>query len=248
MPTLNLLPGISESYVRARLERSPGNELSGKFASPVSSASLAANCFAWFHEKPGTLPPLPELPADCTPERIDIEYKASFPWRGGHHPWLDAVVVSQHLLIGIESKRYEPFRDRKSAVFSDAYDRPVWGDGMAPFGAVKDRLKSGDLRFAFLDAAQLVKHALGLATEAGKAGLKPCLFYLFAEPAEFEGRPIDEGVKKAHRDEIQVFADAVDGASVLFRFASYRDWIDTWKCSEGDVRDHGQAILQRFDI
>jgi len=248
MANMNLLPGISEAYVRARLERSPGNELSGKFASPVSSASLAANCFAWFHEKPEMLPPLPGLPVDSSPERIEIEYKTAFPWRGGHHPWLDAAVLSQHLLIGIESKRYEPFRDRKSVIFSDTYDRPVWGDGMAPFGAMKDRLKSGDLRFAFLDATQLVKHALGLATEARKVGLRPCLFYLFAEPAELEGRPIDDGARKAHRDEIHVFADAVDGASVSFHFASYREWIDTWNNCGGDVRDHGQAILQRFDI
>lgn len=43
-----------------------------------------------------------------------------FPWAGGRHPWLDAAVETERYLIGVESKRFEPFRDAKSVRLSDA--------------------------------------------------------------------------------------------------------------------------------
>ncbi|MBS0412652.1 MAG: hypothetical protein JSR86_22235 [Proteobacteria bacterium] len=55
-----------------------------------------------------------------------------FPWRGGLHPWLDVGVQTAERHIGIESRRYEPFRDCKKATFSAAYYRPIWGQAMAP--------------------------------------------------------------------------------------------------------------------
>ena len=43
------LPGVPEDKVRAIYGRAAGNEIaSGKFASPQSSAALAANGFGWF--------------------------------------------------------------------------------------------------------------------------------------------------------------------------------------------------------
>ena len=59
----------------------------------------------------------------------------------------------------MESKRYEPFRDAKQVSLPPAYDRRVWGNNMLRFGAVRDVLRSGELRFRYLDAAQLLKHA-----------------------------------------------------------------------------------------
>ena len=41
-----------------------------------------------------------------------------FSWSGGLHPWLDVGIQTAERLIGIESKRYEPFRDHKTATFS----------------------------------------------------------------------------------------------------------------------------------
>ena len=248
MTDLDLLPGVPESYVRERFERSPGNELAGKFTSPVSSAALAANCFAWFHHRPELLPPLPGVAKGFHAARVEIEYKAAFPWSGGHHPWLDAAILDGERIIGIESKRYEPFRGRKTAPFSDAYDRPVWGNDMGPVVETMNRLKSGDLRFEFLDAAQLVKHAFGLVTEAERTRLAPTLFYLFAEPVALDGRAIGDSARQAHRNEIEAFAAAVDGAAVSFMASSYREWIETWdKAGEG-VRSHGQALVTKFGI
>lgn len=84
----------------------------------------------WGVERPCQLPPLKGLEDAGVPELVDIEFRARFPWAGGRHPWLDAIVQTPRRLIGIESKRFEPFRDAKSVSLSAAYDRPVWGANM----------------------------------------------------------------------------------------------------------------------
>ena len=93
--------------------RAGGNEIvSGKLNSPESSTALAANAFGWFLERPSELPPFPSLPdADWPAARVEVERQMRFPWRGGCHPWLDAAVETPTCLIGVESKRFEPFRD-----------------------------------------------------------------------------------------------------------------------------------------
>jgi hypothetical protein len=145
------LPGVAAAYVRRRLEQAGGNEIgSGKFAHPESSAALAANTFGWFIDRQTMLPPLPGAEFTGQAEQIEIEYCARLPWVGGRHPWLDAAVISATHLIGIESKRFEPFRDAKAASFSAAYDQPVWGDRMERYSAVRDALRLGVLRYRHL--------------------------------------------------------------------------------------------------
>ena len=51
-------------------------------------------------------------------------------------------------------------------------------------------LQSGAVTFRHLDAAQLVKHAYGLVTEARRLGKLPVLFYIYAEPGSRAGVPI----------------------------------------------------------
>lgn len=94
------------------MKKAPGKELeSGKFGSLESSSALAVNTFGWFIDRPQLLPCLPGAPWSNAVELVDVEFCARFPWSGGRHPWLDAVVQSPTQLIGIESKRFEPFRD-----------------------------------------------------------------------------------------------------------------------------------------
>ena len=142
------LPGIPVDHVIQRLRTAGGKEIeSGKLASPQSSAALAVNTFGWFLQRPMMLPPIPGLSKIGAPTKVEVEYCARFPWTGGRHPWLDAIVLTDTHLLGVESKRYEPYRDRKRVSFSEAYDRPVWGDGMGPFERMRDRLRSGETRF-----------------------------------------------------------------------------------------------------
>lgn len=143
MSTPTFLDGVPASHVIDRFAKAGGNEIkSGKLSSPESSAALAVNCFGWFIERPEELPPFMGLEATGVPELVDVEFCARFPWRGGRHPWLDAVVQTPTALIGIESKRFEPFQDVKTVRLSEAYNRPVWGDNMQGYERMRDRLRS----------------------------------------------------------------------------------------------------------
>ena len=243
LPTF--LPGVPEHAVRAALANADGNEIdSGKLDSPESSAALAVNAFGWFMERPELLPPFPALKnLDWPAIRVDVERQMRFPWRGGRHPWLDAAVETAGRLIGVESKRFEPFRDAKVVSLSDAYDRDVWGERMTPFTTMRDRLRADDRIFQHLDAAQLVKHAFGLVTEGRRLGKAPVLLYLFAEPAHRGTTPIADTALTRHRAEIADFAAAVKDAEVGFAACSWREWLDGWT---GETRAHAHALNARF--
>lgn len=241
----HFLPGVPVDQAIAALARADGKEIeSGKFANPESSAALAVNCFGWFLNRPADLPPFPPLAdLDWPAIKVDVERQMRFPWSGGRHPWLDAAIETPTHLIGIESKRHEPFRDSKSVSLSDAYNRDVWGEDMKPFCEMRDALRDGSVRFAHLDAAQLVKHAYGLITEGARLGKRPVLLYLFAEPAQRGSKPIAAPMHDRHRTEIATFARAVDGAEVRFAACSYREWLSRWTSA---VRDHGDALIATF--
>lgn len=165
----------------------------------------------------------------------------ALPWRGGRHPWLDAAVETANCLIGVESKRYEPFRDRKEAKLSDAYARDVWGDGMEQWCAMRDLLRAEPRRYRYLDAAQLVKHAFGISTQARKCGKEPVLFYLFAEPPD--ATSVD--VFAAHREEIADLADRVRGGRVRFASCSWVEWLNGFS---GNSAAHGERVRQAFRL
>ena len=143
-PSDRFLPGVPGDDIERMLDAAPGDEIaSGKIDSPESSAALATNTFGFFLHRPEKLPALPGCPHAGWPARsLAIEANVRFPWSGGRHPWLDCLVVTRSALIGIESKRFEPFRDRSSAEFSDAYWRPVWGDGMGGYQGVRDAFRA----------------------------------------------------------------------------------------------------------
>jgi hypothetical protein len=243
--TSSFLPGVPKDRVRAALDVAGGNEIaSGKLDSQESSAALAVNAFGWFLERSAELPPFPPLAdLDWPAVRVEVERQMRFPWRGGRHPWFDAAIETATHLIGIESKRFEPFRDAKTVALSRAYDRDVWGDGMAPFTAMRDALRSGDAAFAHLDAAQLVKHAFGLVTEGRRIGKAPVLLYIFAEPAMRGSSVITPEALARHRAEIARFTAAVAGAGVRFAACSWREWLADWT---GDAGDHADALVECF--
>lgn len=179
------LPGVPVTLVEVALQKAGGNELEGKFDNQRSSAALAVNGFGWFIERPHLLPPLPGL--DDLPlidAKITVERQMRFPWSGGRHPWLDVAIETASHLIGVESKRYEPFRSAKPAKLSHKYSEHSWGEGMEGWNAVRDQLLVDPRFYRHLDGAQLVKHAYGLATEGERRGKSAILYYIYAEPAD----------------------------------------------------------------
>lgn len=242
-----LLDHLPKTAILRRYDVARGKELQEKFKSPESSSVLVANAFGFFLEQPDalTLPHPPLAPNDASSVLLEAEMR--FPWSGGTHPWLDVVIETESTLIGIESKRYEPYRDKKRVDFSDAYDRAVWGDEMAPFERMRDELKAGR-PFLFVGAAQLVKHAFGLRTQARKRSKKPVLCYLYAEPAAYpDGKSIARADIVAHRREIDAFATGIVGAEVEFYSLTYQALMNHWS-GWSALREHSSAILRHFDI
>lgn len=240
------LPGVPEAAVLASLKRSPGNELaSGKFDSPESSAALAVNAFGWFLDRPDLLPALPGVPMG-RPRAVEVETEMRFPWSGGRHPWLDAAITTETTLVGVESKRYEPFRPKKASTFSEAYGGRDWGAGMSRFNALRHALEAGDQSFRCLDAVQLVKHAYGLRTQGMKRARGAVLVYLHALPAAWaSGKPLDPALGAQHETEIARFAEAVAGSDVTFVALRWRDLLAQWAASPA-LAAHAAAITARF--
>jgi hypothetical protein len=258
-PTDNwFVPGVPAEPVLACYGRAAGNEIrSGKFGSPESSAALVANTFGFFLERPWDLPPLPcgEV-RSWSARSVDLEVPLAFPWRGGRRPWIDVLIETASEVIGIESKRYEPYRAAKAPQLSNTYWRQVWGERMAGYESIRDQLK--EVRsdsppvYRHLDGGQLVKHALGLRTsvhrDAKLRGKRPVLCYVYAEPLKWsKGHPLDARSFENHRREIASFAAAVAGNEVEFCACSYAEVLSVWSTdTRGDIRAHALNISGRF--
>jgi hypothetical protein len=242
----DFLPGVPAAAVLAALARSPGNELAtGKLDSPESSAALAVNAFGWFLKRPRSLQPLPGVPMGL-PISVEIEAELRFPWRGGRHPWLDVAITTATTLVGVESKRYEPFRPGKAAGFSEAYDSRDWSQGMARYTAMRQALTDGRQCYRCIDAVQLVKHAYALRTQAVKRGLGAVLVYLHAAPASWaSGKPVSAEAIVRHKAEIADFARAVKGDDVSFVAVNWADLLADWAKLPA-LAAHAAAISGRF--
>jgi hypothetical protein len=246
MSVVDFLPGVPGDAVLAALRRSPGNEVdSGKFGSPESSAALAVNAFGWFLDRPGALPPLPGVPMG-RPEAVEVEAEMRFPWAGGRHPWLDAAITTATTLVGVESKRYEPFRPGKTTSFSEAYDSRDWGAGMGRFTAMRLALCAGSRFYRHLDAVQLVKHAYGLRTQGIKRARGAVLVYLHAAPAAWaSGKPVSVEAIERHDAEIADFGEAVRGDDVTFVALRWADLLAAWS-EVPTLAAHAAAVQARF--
>jgi hypothetical protein len=247
------LPGVPADLVKAFYAHAPGNEIeTGKFSHPESSAALAGNTFGFFLEAPLDLPPIPGFERGWLATSVSLETTLQFPWQAGRHPCLDVLVTTEKTAFAIESKRYEPFRERQPPCFSDAYWRRVWGDCMDGYEFTRDILSGCKTIFAHLDAAQLVKHAFGLRTavhyEPSLRGKIPVLIYLYAQPTAWpDGRTISKQQHDAHSFEIARFQRCVAESEVSFHPISYAELLSAWLSSEiEDIRNHAGRVRAHF--
>ena len=242
----DFLPDLPVETILSALAGVPGNELkSGKFDSPESSSALAANAFGWFINRPDMLPMLPGGMGQA--RSVVIEAEMRFPWAGGRHPWLDAAIVTDRYLIGVESKRYEPFRPAKKSEFAEIYDRKVWGEKMEGYSSLRRTRANGARRFSCLDDVELVKDAYGLRTEALRRRLRPVLLYLYAEPATWAtGRAVDPAKIEAHRTDIELFSESVAEDEVSFAAMTWAEMLTLWGRGKMPVAQHGARVAARF--
>lgn len=244
MPTF--LPDLPVEGILECLKRSPGHEIrTGKMDGPESSAALVANAFGWFLHRAAQLPPMQGVP--CGPvTSVTLEAEMRYPWKEGRHPWLDVGLESATTLVGIEARRYEPFRPAKASGFSEIYDRPVWREKLPRFTALRDDLVKGNVGFECLDAVALIKAAYGLLTRAEKRASGAVLVYLYADPVNWaSGKPVDPGLKARHRKELAEFSRLVAGDGVSFVRLRWGDLLASW-AAEPALADHAAGLRGMF--
>jgi hypothetical protein len=203
----------------ADLSAGDGNELQTKFRAAHSSSGLGVNCFAPFRRQITDL----TLQPGETFDALQFERKCPTGLRGGRFPNLDVMLSGPTGVVGVESKLTE-YLARHSAAFSPAYAEQI-RDARREQGYFREmvRLIADPDSYVWLDAAQLIKHAFGLARTFGDRPVT--LLYVFWEPAN----PGDSPEFAAHRKEIAAFAERVEGSTPRFAAMSYPELWANWR-------------------
>ena len=182
-----------------------------------SSSTLVANFFDyWTDRDKNSL--LSALEIDtCNAE--SLEFEAKFPTGlGGTPPHLDvAITLSSGAVIGIESKFTEHMgrSTKDKSKFEPSYfphSGGLWARvGLTECQGLAEELHNGQHKFEYLDPWQLLKHALGLATQLHD---QFSLYYLYYDyPGERS---------ETHNREIWSFASRV-GEEIPFKAVSYQE-------------------------
>jgi len=234
------LPLVTVEDFEADLSAGDGNELETKFRAVHSSSALAVNCFAPFRRRIADL----TLPDGGSFETLAFEQKCPTGLRGGRAPNLDVLLTGSGGVIGIESKLTE-YLTRHRAGFSPAYAEQI-RDSRREQGYFREmlRLMEEPDSYVWLDAAQLIKHAFGLARTF--AGRPVTLLYLFWEPAN----PAASPVFAEHRQEIAAFAERVAGSVPAFQAMSYPELWRSWQEAEPEdwLALHIEALRGRYEV
>jgi hypothetical protein len=131
------------------------------------------------------------------------------------------------------------------AEFRPAYAERIHDERRSgPWFAEMMRLTADQTSYAWLDAAQLIKHAFGLARTFH--GRRAILLYLFWEPTNAPSFSVfDE-----HRGEISNFSGRVLGGFPEFRAMSYRELWSNWESDQPPdwLRAHLQRVRARYEI
>ena len=240
-----LLPTLDERARRAvesDFEGKGGSELRArgharpKFHAAHSSAALAANTFGPFLTQ-GTGLPLAERVYEGAAS-LEAECPSGLP---GTPPTLDLLIEGDDVL-GVESKCTEPFT-RHEARFAPAYAEATaklprrWREEY-------DRLVEHPLRYRYLDAAQLVKHCLGLRTRFGER--RVTLAYIYWTPSN----AAEVGPSIIHAAEVAEFAERVHAPEMPFVHLTYRTLWDEWSTLAQPpwLRRHAAALRRRYDV
>ncbi len=196
--------------------RTNGSELPPKFSAAHSSSALLVNTLGPFRTDPSqiTLGPSGAFNALQFEKRLPTGAAAA-------HANLDAVFSNETAAVAIEAK-FSEFLSVKRAKFSPKYN-DVMKDADSRWRDLHRRLlKTPDL-YRHLDAAQLVKHYLGVR---GFYGAKAVLVYLFWEPTDAtRWKVFRRHAKEAHALEEEL--SKADVPLVCMRYAELWDQLRT---------------------
>jgi hypothetical protein len=236
----NLLEPLS-ACSRRDLGAGDGSELGkgggrGKIQALHSSAALACNFFDYWRGRDlGLLSQALGISARL----CGVAFEQKFPTRlGGIAPNLDVVLHGcDGSLVAIESKFTEPFTKSKTKCFlKPKYfprDHGLWADaGLPGCQVLAEGLRDGAVKFELLDAAQLLKHMLGLAL-SGHAWTLTCLWYA-------PGGSLSD----LHARELTAFSERIASDSTKFAALTYQVLFDRISSLAGDNHEGWRSYLQ----
>lgn len=216
----NLRAPLSDTAL-AGYEHGSGSELvdsgnrKAKMRALHSSSALVANFFDYWSLNDAS-PLLKVLNIDG--QLTTIGFESQFPTGlGGTPPNLDlSLELNDGNVIGIESKFTEwltkksytkpPFKEK---YFSGGIKR--WGDlGLPNCQSLAENMQNKSINFGYLDASQLLKHALGLATQKN---MNCSLMYVYFD--------VNGKESLMHYDEINRFEVAI-GNELNFKVLTYQ--------------------------
>jgi hypothetical protein len=231
----------TKDAIRADLSGKGGSELvakSGglpKFHAAHSSAGLAANACGPFLREQRGLPIAGEIFNGET--HLEVECPSGLR---GKPPTLDCL-VNGPAVLAIESKCTETF-SAHVARFSDAYTRAV-APAHATWRREYERLVEDPTRYRHLDAAQLLKHYLGLRRRFPKRPVT--LAYVYWEPTNAH----EIAACRIHAADLAEFQTQVRDPKLRFIAMSYRELWDDWASGGRPpwLRRHATALRRRYD-
>jgi hypothetical protein len=235
----NLLPGVATEDFESDLRAGDGNELDTKFRAVHSSSALAVNCFGPFRTRLADL----QMPHTETIDHLQFERKCPTGLRGGRAPNLDVLLSGSNGIVAIESKLTE-YLGRHRTEFSPAYAEQICDERreQAYFQEML-HLERNPGRYAWLDAAQLIKHAFGLAHTFRDTPVT--LLYLYWEP----GNPTCNPIFGEHRKEISAFGSRVAKSSPRFAALSYAELWSRWRVAAPNwLSQHLDNLEARYRV
>ena len=238
--SLNLIERVHLEDFEADLRQGDGNEMEEKFRAVHSSSALAVNVFAPFKANPAGL----RLPGGSGFAKLQFERKCPHGIPGRRSPNLDLLADGPSGVVAVESKCLETLTPHV-ANFAPAYEYEIKDQRrQSAWFREMQRLVKEPKTYRWLDAAQLVKHAFGVAHTF--PGQPVTLLYIFWEPANANEFPIFA----EHRDEVTRFAESISGGGPEFVAMSYPELWRLWDTqSEPEwLYSHVQNLRLRYGV
>ncbi len=231
----NLVRGVTPEMIQADYCGGSGQEWLVKIRAIHSSAALTANTFGRWKTDSTKLKFLGL--SGFRPPRLEAQCKTGLR---GTPPNLDVLLRSPDTVIGIESKLLEPLTPTK-AHFSRSYSRGRLPLCEEPWWNLLEKVRDGPP--AHLDAAQLIKHYLGLRKQFLTCK-KVFLVYLFWKPLN----AASIGEYAQHAEDLVIFQNAVSKSSaVQFIPLDYLKLWDSWS-EDHDLAEHASLLRQRYCV
>lgn len=232
---LNLVAGVTSEMIKGDFASGSGQEWLSKIRAIHSSSALAANTFGRWKSDPSKL--TFGKVSDFDPPRLEAKCPTGLH---GTPPNLDVLLESLDTVFGIESKFLEPLKLTVPKI-SVSYSRkklPLCEDA---WWTLLERVRQGPP--SHLDAAQLIKHYLGLRKRFPE-GKKVCLVYLYWKPVNYS----DIIEYSRHAEDLEKFQSSVESAKAIsFMALDYLELWDSWE-KDKNMAEHAKVLKNRYCV